>query len=103
MAPAIPAHLCMKGEIRKVTKPEKLRQRPRTQENRHTHKAQEKNSNTDNEWRKVMTKRETKKKKKETQEKKIIITQRCKRRFFFLSKSKENKCKTKRRAKENGR
>lgn len=62
MAPAIPTHLHLKGQIRKATKPEKLRQRPRTRENRHTHKAQEKNSNADKEWRKVMTKRETEKK-----------------------------------------
>lgn len=67
MAPAIPTHLHLKGQIRKATKPEKLRQRPRTRENRHTHKAQEKNSNADKEWRKVMTKRETEK--KETQKK----------------------------------
>lgn len=88
MAPAIPAHLCMKGEIRKVTKPEKLRQRPRTQENRHTHKAQEKNSNTDNEWRKVMTKRETKKKKKETQEKKNNNNTKVQEKIFFFKQIK---------------
>lgn len=61
MAPTIPAHRHMKGEIRKVTEPEKLRQHPRTQENRHTHKAQEKNSNADKEWRKVMAKKDGKK------------------------------------------
>ena len=63
MVPAIPAHRHMKGEIRKVTEPEKLRQHPRTQENRHTHKAQEKNSNADKEWRKVMAKKRREKKK----------------------------------------
>lgn len=86
----------MKGEIRKVTKPEKLRQHPRTQGNRHTHKAQDKNSNADKEWRKVMAKKDGKKR---NPEKKKVTPQRSKR-SFFLSKPKENKCKRKRRTNE---
>ena len=43
--PAIAVHFHMKGEVRKETKPEKMRQHPRTWENRHTQNAREKNSN----------------------------------------------------------
>lgn len=59
MAPAIPAHL-MKGEIRKVTEPEKLSTPEHRKTDTHT-KPRKKNSNADKEWRKVMAKKDGKK------------------------------------------
>lgn len=96
MAPAIPAHL-MKGEIRKVTKPEKLSTPEHRKTDTHTKPRKNTAMHADKEWRKVMAKKDGKKR---NPEKKKSNTTKVQGKIFFLSKPKENKCKRKRRTNE---